>query len=183
LPEGRSDSEKVVMEMLDIFDLTKTHQKKQEKRIEIYDEILRRCHKKIKDANSIDMSACRFTVPPFVAGLPIYQIKPCIAYLIIKLQNNGFDIFYEKPNTLYISWEKYRYKFFKEERRKLLTSRAVNPGMPQTAITSQLLLGGMPQNAITTVEPVKQTIAEPIDSTSYITKYFKDLNSKYLHDD
>ena len=37
-------------------------------------------------------------------GVPKYDQAACIAYLIDKLKNNGFNVRYIHPNTLFISW-------------------------------------------------------------------------------
>ena len=37
-------------------------------------------------------------------GVPKYDQGACIAYLIDKLKDNGFNVRYIHPNTLFISW-------------------------------------------------------------------------------
>ena len=37
-------------------------------------------------------------------GVPRYNQSLCVAYIIDKLQENGFNIRYTHPNMLFISW-------------------------------------------------------------------------------
>jgi hypothetical protein len=39
-----------------------------------------------------------------VIGVPKYDQGACIAYLLNKLKDNGFNVRYIHPNTLFISW-------------------------------------------------------------------------------
>ena len=43
-------------------------------------------------------------VPETIIGVPRYDQAACIAYLIDKLQTNGFVVRYIHPNVLFISW-------------------------------------------------------------------------------
>jgi hypothetical protein len=43
-------------------------------------------------------------VPETIIGVPRYDQAACVAYLIDKLQQNGFNVRYIHPNTLFISW-------------------------------------------------------------------------------
>ena len=39
-----------------------------------------------------------------IIGVPRYDQAACVAYLIDKLKENGFNVRYIHPNTLFISW-------------------------------------------------------------------------------
>jgi hypothetical protein len=52
----------------------------------------------------IDEQFCWFLVPETIIGVPRYDQAACVAYLIDKLQQNGFNVRYIHPNTLFISW-------------------------------------------------------------------------------
>ena len=43
-------------------------------------------------------------MPEVVIGVPKYDQGACIAYLLNKLKDNGFNVRYIHPNTLFISW-------------------------------------------------------------------------------
>ena len=47
---------------------------------------------------------CWYLVPEVVIGVPKYDQGACIAYLLNKLKDNGFNVRYIHPNTLFISW-------------------------------------------------------------------------------
>jgi hypothetical protein len=44
-------------------------------------------------------------VPEMMLGVPKYNHSDCIAYLVDKLQTNGFMVNYTHPNLLMISWK------------------------------------------------------------------------------
>jgi hypothetical protein len=52
----------------------------------------------------VDEQFCWFVVPELIIGVPKYDQASCIAYLMDKLKENGFNIRYIHPNTLFISW-------------------------------------------------------------------------------
>jgi hypothetical protein len=52
----------------------------------------------------MDEQFCWFVVPEMIIGVPKYDQASCIAYLMDKLKENGFNIRYIHPNTLFISW-------------------------------------------------------------------------------
>lgn len=71
-----------------------------------YNKILNRIHNKIKTTSRLQLTEqyCWFIVPEMLLGVPRYNISTCIAYVIDKLQNNGFKVRYTHPNMLFISW-------------------------------------------------------------------------------
>ena len=75
-------------------------------REKIYNKILLRVHKKIKytSRTNIENKFCFFLIPEFIMGTPRYDVAICIAYIVKKLQDNGFHIKYTHPNLLFISW-------------------------------------------------------------------------------
>jgi hypothetical protein len=75
-------------------------------KLELYNKILNRIHVRIKTTSKlkIDEHFCWFVVPEIIIGVPKYDQAACIAYLIDKLKENGFNVRYIHPNTLFISW-------------------------------------------------------------------------------
>ena len=75
-------------------------------KLELYNKILNRIHVRIKTTSrqKIDEQFCWFVVPEVIIGVPKYDQGSCIAYLIDKLRENGFNVKYIHPNTLFISW-------------------------------------------------------------------------------
>ena len=51
-------------------------------------------------------------------GVPKYDQGACIAYLIDRLQENGFNVKYIHPNTLFISWNHFVPSYVRTEIKK-----------------------------------------------------------------
>ena len=66
----------------------------------------------------IDEQFCWFVVPEMIIGVPKYDQGSCIAYLIDKLKNNGFNTRYIHPNTLFISWQHWVPSYVRTELKK-----------------------------------------------------------------
>ena len=75
-------------------------------KLELFNKILNRVHVRIKTTSrqKIDENFCWFIVPEIIIGVPKYDQAACIAYLMDKLKDNGFNIRYVHPNALFISW-------------------------------------------------------------------------------
>jgi hypothetical protein len=111
--------------MININDLHREQNKKEEKRQEIYDSILDKVHQKIKLTSKTSADKfCFYSVPIYVYGLPLFDVNNCIIYLTKKLSDNGFDIRYTHPNLLLISWYE---KQKKAPTPSMLPSSAVVP--------------------------------------------------------
>jgi hypothetical protein len=57
-------------------------------------------------------------VPEVIMGVPKYDQGACIAYLIDRLQENGFNVKYIHPNTLFISWNHFVPSYVRTELKK-----------------------------------------------------------------
>lgn len=94
----------------DQINLDDLYEKKREhdlSKLEIFNKLLNRIHTKIKitSRQKIDEQFCWFVVPEMMLGVPKYNHSDCIAYLVDKLQTNGFMVNYTHPNLLMISWK------------------------------------------------------------------------------
>ena len=91
--------------MLNIEELHREQDKKEQNKSEIFVTILEKVHQKIKFTSQVSKDKfCFFSVPTYVYGLPLFDINSCIIYLTKTLSDNGFDIKYTHPNLLLISW-------------------------------------------------------------------------------
>lgn len=91
--------------MINIEELHRQHDKKEEERINVYDQILKKVHQKILMTNELSKDKfCFYSVPMYVYGLPLFNTNNCIIYLTQKLTDNGFYVRYTDPNLLLISW-------------------------------------------------------------------------------
>jgi|SaaInlStandDraft_7_1057024.scaffolds.fasta_scaffold113118_1 hypothetical protein len=93
--------------MINIDDLHKEKKQISDHKNQIYEDILKKCHHKIKNTVKVRDAPnnCFYMVPSYMYGSPIYNVNKCVLYLVKALIANGFDIKYTNPNLLYISWE------------------------------------------------------------------------------
>jgi hypothetical protein len=91
---------------INIDELNKEREDKISLRKKTYEDILKKCHNKIKlvSKSHNNMGVCFFNVPRYSYGLPLYDQYSCISYLVNALITNGFDVKYTHPNLLFISW-------------------------------------------------------------------------------
>ena len=94
-------SEKINID--DLYDKKRQYDLNQ---MHLFNKLLNRVHVRIKTTSrqKMDEQFCWFIVPEIMIGVPKYDQAACIAYLIDKLKNNGFNVRYIHPNTLFISW-------------------------------------------------------------------------------
>jgi hypothetical protein len=91
--------------MLNIEELHREQDRKEQNKSEIFVTILEKVHQKIKFTSQVSKDKfCFYSVPTYVYGLPLFDINSCIIYLTKTLTENGFDIKYTHPNLLLISW-------------------------------------------------------------------------------
>ena len=93
-------------EKLNIDELYEKKRQYDLNQLALFNKILNRIHVKIKTTSrqKLDGQFCWFLVPEVIIGVPKYDQGACIAYLLDKLKENGFNIRYVHPNTLFISW-------------------------------------------------------------------------------
>jgi hypothetical protein len=75
-------------------------------KLELFNKMLNNVHNRIKltSRQKVDNQMCWYLVPETILGVPKYDQGACIAFLIDKLKNNGFNVRYIHPNLLFISW-------------------------------------------------------------------------------
>lgn len=49
----------------------------------------------------------KYIVPTHISGHPNYNLIDCIKFLILRLKNNKYDVYYVQPNKLIILWNPY----------------------------------------------------------------------------
>ena len=93
-------------EKLNIDELYENKRKYDLNKLALYNKLLNRIHVRIKTVSrqKINEGFCWFVVPEIIIGVPKYDQGACIAYLLGKLKDNGFNVRYIHPNTLFISW-------------------------------------------------------------------------------
>ena len=95
------------MSMININDLYKEKKLREKNKLDIYDKVLEMCHKKIMRAVKINpyTESYFFIIPRYIYGVPLYKLDECLKYLVEKLSQNGFKLYYTHPNLLIISWK------------------------------------------------------------------------------
>ena len=85
-----------------------------------YNKILNRIHNKIRFTSRqyIDNNFCWYIIPEVLLGIPKYDHRECIAYVINKLQENNFIIRYIHPNLIFISWNHWVPSYVRNEIKK-----------------------------------------------------------------
>lgn len=172
-----------------MFELTKIHKRYQQNKIKVYDEILGDCHKKIYNVVKVnDKSECLFKVPSYKFGLPKFNRDACLAHILIKLRKNGFDAKSLPPDRIYISWEKHKQTYFydpnvlmiennpNKSREILYKLNKELPESPKKMNTKYLYKNPNRKKDEDFIEQPSQGG----ESSSYVTKFYKELNEKYL---
>lgn len=93
-------------EKLNIDDLYEKKRQQDLNKLALYNKILNRIHVRIQTVSKqrTNEQFCWYVVPEIIIGVPRYDQAACIAYLLDKLKDNGFNVRYIHPNTLFISW-------------------------------------------------------------------------------
>jgi len=89
-------------------------------KLELFNKILNRVHVRIKTTSrqKIDENFCWFIVPEIIIGVPKYDQGACIAFLLDKLKDNGFNVRYVHPNAIFISWMHWIPSYVRTELKK-----------------------------------------------------------------
>lgn len=108
-------SEKLNMD--ELYEKKKQHDLNQ---LNLFNKILNRIHIRIRKTSSqkLHEQFCWYVVPEIIIGVPKYDQPACIAYIINKLKDNGFNVRYIHPNTLFISWIHFVPTYVRNELKK-----------------------------------------------------------------
>jgi hypothetical protein len=107
-------------EKLNIDDLYEKKKQYDLNKLALYNKILNRIHVRIKTTSrqKVDEHFCWFVVPDVILGVPKYDQGACVAYLLDKLKENGFQVRYIHPNTLFICWNHWVPSYVRNELKK-----------------------------------------------------------------
>ena len=88
--------------------------------LSIYNKLLNRIHNRIKTVSrqQLNEQYCWYVVPEIILGIPKFDHGACTAYLIDKLQSNGFIVRYTHPNLLLICWKDFIPSYVRDEIKK-----------------------------------------------------------------
>lgn len=107
-------------EKLNIDELYERKRQHDLNQLALYNKLLNRIHVRIKTTarQKTDEQFCWYVVPEIMIGVPKYDQGACIAYLLDKLKENGFNVRYIHPNTLMISWQHFVPSYVRNEIKK-----------------------------------------------------------------
>tara|TARA_B100001758_G_C18246638_1_gene523497 strand:+ start:245 stop:838 length:594 start_codon:yes stop_codon:yes gene_type:complete len=107
-------------EEVNIDELFEKSQQRDLKQLAIFNKILNRIHSRIKQTTKGQKKETHiwFTVPEYIFGEPVYNQGDCIGYLVVKLEENGFQVRYVHPNTLFICWNHWIPSYVRDEVKK-----------------------------------------------------------------
>lgn len=108
------------LKKINIDELYEKHQQRDLKQISIFNKILNRIQNRITLTARTKRNDKHiwFTIPEYIFGEPIYDKTDCIAYVVTKLEENGFFIRYMHPNTLFVCWENWVPAYIRNEIKK-----------------------------------------------------------------
>lgn len=109
-----------VDEKINIDELYDSKQKRDLDTLQLFQKILGRIHQRIKTASRQkgNEQFCTYLVPEVMIGIPRYDHGECIAYLVNKLRENGFNVKYIHPNLLFIAWNHWIPSYVRTEIKK-----------------------------------------------------------------
>jgi len=105
---------------INIDDLYYKKQQRDLKQLTIFNKILNRAQRRITftSRNRVQDKHIWFTIPEYIFGEPIYDQGDCIGYIVKNLQDNGFEVRYVHPNTLFVSWANWIPSYVRNEIKK-----------------------------------------------------------------
>jgi len=104
---------------INIDDLYEKNHIKDIKQLSIFQKILNRVHKRINTISRQNHDKYTwYQIPEFIFGESVYDKGHCIAFIVAKLEENGFKVQYIQPNILFISWEHWVPSYVRENIKK-----------------------------------------------------------------
>lgn len=114
---GDEHDEQIKLNLDDLYERKQQHDLNT---LATFNKILNRIHNKIKTVSRqhiIDQH-CWYIIPEMIIGISRYDHGACTAYIIHKLQDNGFVVHYTHPNLLFISWKHWVPSYVRAEIKK-----------------------------------------------------------------
>lgn len=87
-----------------IQDIHKNQKEKDKQRLRIYEKILSKCFKKIKELSLHEETFCFFQLPEYIPGSPLYNMTECVIFILNSLKDKGFNARYVDPFMIFIVW-------------------------------------------------------------------------------
>lgn len=91
--------------MINLWDLNAARRKRYEKYKKIFSIVLDKCHQKIMATGSQMQTECIFEIPKYIPGMPLFDNKECMMYVLTQIKQNGFRVQVLTHTSIYISWQ------------------------------------------------------------------------------
>lgn len=89
------------------YSLEDIHRKQKEKnkrRLRIYESILSKIYKKIKQHSILEEHYCFYQLPEYIPGYPLYNMTECVLFVIQSLSDQGYKARYVDPFIIFVTW-------------------------------------------------------------------------------
>ena len=123
---------------LDLTEIIRDNKKQENKRLDLFASVLKRCHELIKRKNKMSIKQMTYQIPIFIMGQFRYDVIALRNYIYDHLRENGLKVqIRDDQLSLYISWDEKDINIKKFMHRKAqldLTQRQMvldAPGVPQ----------------------------------------------------
>ena len=90
--------------MINVNELQKDQDNRNSLKKKTFDKILEDLSRIVKNRAKLGQKECFLSVPAFVIGKPLYNIRQATKYVIYKMRKNGFNVYDGGVNEIYVSW-------------------------------------------------------------------------------
>jgi hypothetical protein len=173
---------------LNILDIHRKINQKQEKKNVCYEKVLDICQKRIVTLAEREKTCCMFAFPEYIPGYPLFDLNTCMEYCKKSLVASGFWVDYYFPNQFYITWDFQEIKDRKNEAKKqiplsALSSLAVLPTPSQTNsnnLQSTMPMPTIPYRQTSTPQIAQQPVVELTMQSNTFTSTPNHLNTSQM---
>lgn len=90
--------------MINVNDLHKKQESRNNLKKKTFEKILEDLSRIVKNRSQLGQKECFLSVPAFVIGKPLYNVRQATKYIIYKMRKNGFEVYDGGANEIYVSW-------------------------------------------------------------------------------
>ena len=107
VPFSFNENDEEAEEHIAIDELFEREHQVADARNNTYSKVLARVHKQIRTTSrmSPESKFCYYTFPEVIMGCPLYSKEACVAFVLEKLTENGFEAAFVHPGLLVVSWQ------------------------------------------------------------------------------
>lgn len=89
---------------LHVNSINRSVRERKKKSLYIYEDMLKKCFRKVKLAVDMGERSCFYNVPERVLGKPSYKMTDCLKYMYDNVTKYGYYVKFIPPNVFFISW-------------------------------------------------------------------------------